>query len=363
MSEGINKLGAVCRKSGDKIEIYGGSVDGYTAERQIAEQMRSSVFFISPLLALCGKAKLYFPGGCKIGSRPIDLHIDGLRALDVKVEVYDEYLTADASNARAGTYYLRYPSVGATENLIIFACSLRGKTVIYNAAREPEVEDLCSLLNAMGGDVKGGGTSVIEIHGGRPLKGVDYTPIPDRITAGTFATATLLCGGDVSISGKLRDFLTNYFAKIKNKYCNIDLKDDIIHICSDGKVETDDFVATGAYPDFATDLQPLMAVLMANSRKRSVLVENVFEDRFRYLEELRKGGCVFTGFGRAVMFEGGGLHSADYVCPDLRAGAALFVASLCSAGRSTLTDEARYIDRGYDDLCGCFKKLGANVKE
>ena len=232
--------------------------------------------------------------------------------------------------------------------------------MIYNAAREPEVVDLCDFINKMGGNVKGQGSDVLEIVGVDRLRGVDYAPIGDRISAGTYAAGTLLCGGELELRGKFGNNLTNFFGKISDTYCNIIQNDDIIRIYADGRVRVSDYVSTGAYPEFATDLQPIMGVLMANGMGDHLLVENVFEDRFGYLDELKKAGCYFRLFGRAALITGGRLDPCDYVCPDLRAGAALMLAALASNGVSTLSDPG-FIDRGYEDLRGGFNSLGADI--
>lgn len=317
---------------------------------------------LGPLVARFKQAKVAYPGGCNIGTRPIDLHIKGLEALNVKIIERHGYIYCNGENMKCGEVHLDFPSVGATENIIMASVLLDGTTKIYNAAKEPEIEDLQNFINAMGGCVRGAGTSTIEIEGVKKLNSVCYTPISDRIIAGTYLIACACAGGKVELNNTFCGFNTALISKLKQSGCNIKTKSDNIIIEVGLRPKSISKIETMPYPGFPTDLQSQMLTLQTLSRGTSVIVENLFETRFKIYTELKKMGANIIVKDRMAFVSGvENLYGASVTAPDLRSGAGLVIAGMCAKGYTTIND-IYHIDRGYLNIENDFNALGADIK-
>lgn len=332
-------------------------------DSSLAKSMRSSLFLLGSTLSRFKTTTISMPGGCKIGKRPIDIHIKSLKKLNVKVQETGELVHFDATNARAARVRLRLPSVGATENLVQFACKLKGKTTILNPAREPEVVDLCNFLNLMGAKIVGAGTKKITIYGVKNLYGAQYTPMGDRIVAGTVLIAVALLGGKVVIKNTIAKQNQKLIEILALMGCKIEIKNDIISASRQNRLTFNGKISTGYYPKFPTDLQSLFLALATNINGQTFVKENVFENRFLIVNQLKKlGANIKVKNARLVKVQGvKSLHGAELVAQDLRGGAALVLAALASKGKSTIKN-AHFIDRGYAHLEDMLSCLGANIK-
>ena len=332
------------------------------APYELVRKMRASFLVMGPLLARKGEAKISMPGGCAIGARPIDLHLKAFEALGAKIEITEDYVYAHASEGLQGTQiYLDFPSVGATENVIMAASMAKGKTVIENAAEEPEIVDLATFLNAMGANIRGAGTNVIRIEGVESLHGAIHTVIPDRIEAGTYLIAAAMAGGDVFVENALPEHLKPVVAKLKEAGVTVEEDIDGIRVISTGKGLKAVDIKTLPYPGFPTDMQAQFMAFTTIAEGTSTVTETVFENRFMHVAELRKMGAHIDIDNRQAIVEGmQSLHGAVVNATDLRAGAALVCAGLAAEG-TTEVGRLHHIDRGYDDLVGKLKRLGADI--
>lgn len=315
----------------------------------LAKRLRGSLLFLGPLVARCGEARVPLPGGCSIGSRPLDLHMKALRELGAEVTIEHGHIVAKGHNLIGTEVYLDFPSVGATENLMMAATAAKGTTVIYNAAKEPEVVDLANLLNAMGARVVGAGTDTIKIEGRRDLHGVEYTIIPDRIEAGTYLLAGLAGGGVVTVENVIPTHLEALLAKLEE--AGVQLRDDGDSITArlQGRPKALQ-VKTLPYPGFPTDLQPQLMAFLLLAEGTSVISERIFEDRFSHVSELKRlGGRAETDRRTAVIEGTASLTGASVTAMDLRMGAALIVAGAAAEGE-TIIDGVKHIVRGYEQL-------------
>ena len=327
----------------------------------LAKELRSSVFLMGPMLSRMKKAKISYPGGCEIGMRPIDIHLAGLRELGITIDEESGYLDCDASGAHSAQILLDLPSVGATENLIMASVFTKGVTVLRNCAKEPEIADLQNFLNAMGARVSGAGSSMIIIEGVEKLHGVTYTPIPDRIIAGTYMIAAAMCGGNITLEGVIPEHISSLIAKLSKTTCKIVCKNDKITIRSKGRLKSLERIDTMYYPGFPTDLQTQIMALQTISRGTSVIAENIFETRFKTVPQLIKMGADITVRDRTAVVRGvPGLHGAQVSATDLRGGASLVLAGLAAEGRTEVR-EIYHIDRGYEDMAPILSGLGANI--
>lgn len=328
-----------------------------------SKKMRASILVTGPLLARAGQAIVAEPGGCVIGKRPIDLHLMGFQALGAKVErLNKEYIRIKANRLRGNKINLPFPSVGATENLMMAACLARGKTIISNAAREPEIIDLANFLITIGARILGAGTSIIEISGVKKLRAAEYKIIPDRIEAGTFIIAAAMAKGKVQIKDVIPEHLTTVAQVIERIGVNISVKRDQNVIIAKG---TDRYratnVTTGPYFGFPTDLQPLLASLLSTSNGVSRITDTVFPQRFSYVNELRRMGADITVLGNSAIVNGvEKLHGTEVLATDLRGGAALILAGLAAEGTTTVNGMS-HVDRGYEKIDEKLRKLGASV--
>lgn len=358
----LQKLGVKINNDDKDIIIDSSNLNNVNLDCKLTKAMRSSIFLLGSLLHRFGTIMINTPGGCKIGARPIDIHVDAFKKLGVKVVCMGDCLFFDASKARAGKIHLKLPSVGATENIVQFACLLRGKTQIFNAAKEPEVVDLCNFLSLMGAKILGAGTNKITIYGVDRLHGVEYSPIGDRIVAGTLMVAVALTGGKLALKNVNAHQNEKLIDILRRMGCQINIKHGIIKISNSNRLSSID-VSTGYYPDFPTDLQSMLLVLMCLADGESRLRENVFENRFLIKDELIKMGAKIQQIdNRNVLVEGQSeLTGCTVRAKDLRGGASLVLAGLVAQGETRVAD-IHYIDRGYDHLENVLSSLGADIK-
>ncbi|MBM4262249.1 MAG: UDP-N-acetylglucosamine 1-carboxyvinyltransferase [Deltaproteobacteria bacterium] len=345
--------------SGD-LTIQAGRITNFEASYDLVKTMRASFLVIGPLVARFGEARVSTPGGCAIGARPIDIHLKGLEALGASIEQSHGYIEARATKLRGAKIYLDFPSVGATENLMMAAALAEGITVIENAAKEPEIEDLAAALNAMGANVDGAGSDIIIIEGVERLHGVTHRVIPDRIEAGSFVIAAALTGGDVLVKGARPGHLDSFLIKLKEAGVMLETEADGIRVKTNGKIKSVD-VKTLPYPGFATDLQAQMMVLMAVANGVSVITETIFENRFMHAQELdRMGAQIKLEGNRAVVRGVRELSGAPVMASDLRASVALVLAGLVASG-TTEVSRVYHLDRGYERIEQKLSNLGAQI--
>ena len=348
------------REGADELTLQADSIDNFEAPYDLVKTMRASFLVIGPLVARFGRARVSTPGGCAIGARPIDLHLKGLEALGATIEQTHGYVEARAVKLRGAKIYLDVPSVGATENLMMAATLAEGTTVIENAAKEPEIDDLAKALNAMGGQVHGAGTDVITIDGVSALHGVSHRIIPDRIEAGSFVIAAALSGGEVYVQGARADHLEAFLIKLREAGVAWTSDDGGIHVRGRGRIKSVD-VKTQPYPGFPTDLQAQMMVLMAVADGVSVITETIFENRFMHVPELdRMGADIKLEGNRAVVRGVKALSGAPVMASDLRASVALVLAGLVASG-STEVARVYHLDRGYEQIEKKLSQLGAQI--
>ena len=358
----LGGLGCKCTFDNMAITIDSSTLDSAEIENNTAKKIRSSVFLLGAMLSRCKRAKIAYPGGCNIGLRPIDIHIDGLRKLGVEIIETQDALECDATHAHSGYVKLKIPSVGATENLIMASVFLQGKTVIDNCAKEPEIVDLQNMLVAMGAKVSGVEDGRAVIEGVECLHGVDYTVLPDRIVAGTYLIATAMCKGEITLDNVRWQHLEALTSKLANNSCKITYEDDKITLYCDSVLSNLPSISTGYYPDFPTDLQSQYLAMMTVGRGRGEIVENLFEDRFKVASQLRLMGAHVDIQGNRAIVDGvSSLNGATVKACDLRGGAALVLAGLVARG-TTIVEDIYHIDRGYEDMATILTSLGADIK-
>ena len=357
----LRALGAKVEFSGSVMRVDPTTVDSYAPPARLAQKMRASYYLAPVLLGLFGCAEVPMPGGCDIGARPIDQTIKGMTALGADVRVERGVLYVSTMGLSGSEVYLDMPSVGATVNTMLTAVSARGNTIIYNGAKEPHIVDLANFLNSMGARIKGAGTDVIRVMGGRPLHGSNYAVIPDQIETGTLMIAAAATGGDVVITGAIPTHMEALSAKLLEMGVYVGEDDDRIHIRSDGNLRAVN-IKTQVYPGFPTDLQQPMAALLCTANGSSTITETIFENRFRYLEELKRMGADIRVFGRTAVVDGiDRLIAAPVTATDLRAGASMIVAGLMAEGITDIYG-VNYILRGYDGIDRKLRSLGAKVE-
>ncbi len=339
--------------------VRSASVTGWEMPGTLSKLIRSSIFMMGSILGRFRKAVVTYPGGCEIGQRPIDLHLKGLRALGVTIREEHGMVYCDGSRMQGGEVHLDFPSVGATENVMMAAVLIPGRTVIHNAAREPEIEDLQNMINAMGGRVSGAGTQVLCIEGVRKLSGVCYRPIPDRIVAGTMMCAAAVTGGEVLLTQTRPGDMIAVIDKMRQAGCAVDVSGDQIGI-SARRLKAFR-LSTQPHPGFPTDMQAQMMSMACVARGTSVIVENVFESRFAHATQLRYMGADVLVDGRTAVVRGGKLTGARVTARDLRGGAALVLAGLAAQG-ITEVENVSLVDRGYCELDRMLACLGAKIQ-
>jgi len=360
MIEVLEHLGCEVVRQNEGILINAGELESCEVDEALMRQMRASNLILGPLLARHGRVKISRPGGCAIGSRPMDQHIKGLQLLGVKVKEKHGYIEAWTDHLRGADVYLDVPSVGATENIMMAAVLAKGTTVIRNAAREPEIVDLQNFLNKMGAKVRGAGMDVLRIDGVDALHSAEHTVIPDRIEAGTHMIAAVMTEGDVVIENVVPEHLEPVIAKLRQAGAAVTLLDDSIRVQQRGKIRGMD-LKTMPYPGFPTDMQPQFMAMLSCVEGTSILTETIFENRFQHVDELRRMGAQITVEGRTAIIRGvETLEGAFVEATDLRAGAALFLAAL-AAEEATVLEKIDYIDRGYEKLEEKYCRLGAKL--
>lgn len=358
----LQALGCRAAWQGDNLAVDTSRMSGCAIPDALMREMRSSAIFLGAILARCGQAELSYPGGCELGPRPIDLHISGLRALGAEIDDTGGTLHCKAQKLTGREIVLGFPSVGATENLMLAACGAEGVTVLSNAAREPEIEDLQNFLNTCGGEVTGGGTSTVMIRGGRPLHGGTYTVIPDRIAAATYLCAAVSAGGDIFLRGAREAHLSTVTAALREAGCAITADSSGIACRCGGRLNAPRPIRTAPYPGFPTDAQAIVMAALLRCRGAAVFEENLFSSRYRHVDELARMGADIRTSGRvAVVLGVERLHGAAVRSTDLRGGAALCVAALTAEGETVVSDIA-HIDRGYQSLEQDLTALGAEIK-
>ncbi|HOM02820.1 MAG TPA: UDP-N-acetylglucosamine 1-carboxyvinyltransferase [Acetivibrio sp.] len=333
-----------------------------TAPYELVNKMRASILVMGPLLARTGIAKISLPGGCAIGTRPVDLHLKGFAAMGAEIEQGHGYIEARVNGRLKGSkIYLDFPSVGATENIMMAAVLAEGQTIIENAAIEPEIVDLATYLTAMGADIKGAGTDTIKINGVHRLRGTNHAVIPDRIEAGTFMVAAAVTGGDVIIENIVPDHVKPITAKLREAGVEVSEELSSIHVKAGDAIKPFD-IKTHPYPGFPTDMQAQMTSLMTKADGTSMVIETIFENRFMHLAELKRMGANVKIEGRSAIIEGNSrLTGAKVRATDLRAGAALVLAGLVAEGVTEVT-EIEHIERGYVRIHEKLNSLGANIQ-
>ena len=362
MLEILSRLGASIKREGKDVIIDARSVSSYEVPKVLAHQVRSSIFLLGPIIGRLHKARVSYPGGCDIGLRPIDLHLKGLRALNVDIQEKYGEINCECDKLIGNDIHLDYPSVGATENIMMAGVYAKGVTRIYNPAKEPEIVDLQNFINSMGGKVKGAGSDVIEIEGVESLSSCVYTPMPDRIIAGTYLLATAAAKGDVTIKNVVPCHIYSLTSKLKEAGFEITQKDDNIRLVSRGRYQSFGKIDTMPYPGFPTDLQPQALVLQTVSKGICVITENLFETRLKHVPELIKMGANIKVKDRTAIVTGvENLYAAEVSATDLRAGASLTIAGLVARGQTIITD-VHNIDRGYENLEVALSSLGADIK-
>lgn len=344
------------------LKIDSREITSCEAPYELVRSMRASFLVMGPLLARKGYARISQPGGCAIGTRPIDLHLKGFEALGVKIEQGHGYIEASAPDGMTGAnIYLDFPSVGATENIMMAAAMANGTTVLENPAEEPEIVDLANYLNQMGARVRGAGTNVITIEGVSELHGVQHSVIPDRIEAGTYMIAAAMTGGDVIIENVLPEHQKPLIAKLREAGAMVEEDIDRIHVAGSGRLKAVD-IKTLPYPGFPTDMQAQMMAMLSVAEGRSKITETVFENRFMHVVELNRMGANITTEGRSAVITGPAhLTGCTVRATDLRAGAAMILAGLVAEGATEICD-IYHIDRGYEEIAAKLTRLGADIK-
>ena len=360
MSKILETLGCKIKKSNGKIIIDSKNIDNYEIPENLMREMRSSVIIVGALLARKKKVIFTYPGGCDIGSRPIDLHIKSFEKLGVHVKEEFGYIMCEADEIVGNDIHLDFPSVGATENIMMASCMAKGITTIHNAAMEPEIVDLQNALNSMGAKIQGAGTNNIIIKGVEKLKDLSYNIIPDRIEAGTLLCAVAITGGNIKLQKVIPEHIKTLLNKLEEMGCEIKVDKNEVTLKAPKKLKAMD-IKTLPYPGFPTDLQSILGVTLTVAKGTSVIVENIFENRYKYLSELTKMGAKSTIEGRTAVIKGvRRLNKANVRATDLRGGAAMVIAGLNAKGR-TCIDNIEYILRGYEKLDVKLKSLGANI--
>lgn len=343
------------------IEVDTTHIHSVTVPNALSRQMRGSYYFLGALLARFGRATVAMPGGCDLGPRPIDQHLKAFTTLGARVSVEYGMISLESDHLRGEEVFFDSVSVGATINAMLSAVMAEGLTVLENVAKEPHVVDVANFLNMMGADVRGAGTDVIKIRGAKKMHGCTYAIIPDQIEAGTYMVAAAVTGGNVLVRNVIPKHLEPITTKLEKAGVSVIEYDDAVRVYRTGSIEPLN-IKTMPHPGFPTDMQPLMSVLLCLAKGTAIVTESIFENRFRYVDELSRMGANIQVDGRVAVIEGvHELRAAPLRAPDLRAGAALVVAALAAKGVSEI-EEIAHIERGYEDIVGKLQRLGADIK-
>ncbi|HEY7763135.1 MAG TPA: UDP-N-acetylglucosamine 1-carboxyvinyltransferase [Actinomycetota bacterium] len=361
MGEVLDRLGAGVAWREDSVTIDATELTAVEAPYELVRRMRASTAVLGSLLARAGRARVAVPGGDEIGSRPIDLHVQGLRKMGAEVDSEHGFLVAETSGLRGAAITLDYPSVGATENLMMAAVRARGTTVIDNAAREPEIADLASFLSAMGAHIDGAGTNTIEVEGVDALVPTEHAAIPDRIETGTWSAVAVATRGDVTLVDARPDHLDLFLQKLADAGAEVVMTEQGLRVSQADRARAIDFV-TLPYPGVATDFQPILMAMLATADGTSIATENVFESRFLYVDELRRMGADIRTEGHHAVIRGvERLSAAPVRALDIRAGAAMTIAALVAEGVTEIS-ELHHLDRGYERFADKLRALGVDVR-
>lgn len=361
--QAIASIGAVVvRINRNAVKINGKNIHSHCIDDGFIRKIRASYYLLGALLGKYNEAEVALPGGCNIGSRPIDQHLKGFRALGAKVDIKNSMIIAKAEHLKARHIYLDVVSVGATINIMMAAAMAEGRTILENSAKEPHIVDVANFLNSMGADIKGAGTDVIRIQGVKKLHGTEYTIIPDQIEAGTFMCAAVATQGDVTVKHVIPKHLESISAKLIEMGAEIEELDDAVRVVASKRLQPTN-IKTLPYPGFPTDMQPQAAIALALADGTSIITESIFENRFRYVDELSRMGARIKVEGNTAIIIGIPKYKGAHMnAPDLRAGAALVIAALAADGISTV-DSIGYIQRGYEDFEGKLRSLGACIEK
>ena len=360
--EVLENLGCSVIRHGNILEVDSSGMSSFTIPDSLMRKMRSSIIFLGAIIARCGQARVSMPGGCEIGQRPIDLHLKALRALGIEITESHGYINCKADKITGADIHLDFPSVGATENILLAACMADGVTTLENAAREPEIVDLQNFLNRMGAKISGGGGSVIRIEGVTRLYGVEHTIMPDRIVAGTYLVCAAASRGQMVLNGAVCSHMSAILNLLSDMGCKIYREKSRIALRCDRRPLAAACVKTMPYPGFPTDIQSPFMALATLAEGTSVFIENIFENRFQHVDELIRMGADIRIDGRcAVVIGTGTLTGAHVVAKELRGGAALVAAALAADG-TTVIDNVKFIDRGYDHIEKQLALCGASIK-
>ncbi|MGN0624038.1 MAG: UDP-N-acetylglucosamine 1-carboxyvinyltransferase [Oscillospiraceae bacterium] len=356
-------LGCRCVSKGNTITVNCRSISGTCVPDELMREMRSSIVFLGAALGRLGECSLSFPGGCELGPRPIDMHICALRQMGVTIKEEHGVLKCMCPRGLKGARItLSFPSVGATENVMLAACLARGDTVIYNAAREPEITDLANFLCACGARISGQGSSVIYITGVKELHGCEYSVMPDRIAACTLMGAAAVTNGEISLINARSQDIASVIPVFEQMGCTVYPYDDRIYLCAKKPLKAVKTIRTMPYPGFPTDAQAIVMAALTKAQGTSVIVENIFENRYRHVDELVRMGADIKAEGKVAVVEGvKRLYGANVRATDLRGGAALVVAALAAEGETVLTN-VRLIDRGYEEIEKQLSGVGADIR-
>ena len=356
----LTRLGCKIKKNGNKVTIDSSKINKYEIDEKLMREMRSSVIIVGALISRFKEATFSYPGGCEIGARPIDLHINGFKKLGINIDENTGYIVCKCDRIIATEIQLDFPSVGATENLILASVFAEGETIIRNAAMEPEIEDLQNFLNRMGAKVSGAGSNIVKIQGVKKLKDISYNIMPDRIETGTFLCFTAITGGEIELNNINIEHVIPVVSKLEETGCKIFKEKNRIALKAPKRLKAVD-IQTLPYPGFPTDMQSVFASMLTIAKGTSIIVENIFENRYKYTQELNKMGAKITVEGKSAIIRGTRkLYGADVKATDLRGGAALVLAGLIAKGK-TQVDDIEYILRGYEKLDYKLQNLGANI--
>ena len=360
MFEIIKDIGGEVTRKKNKIIIDTRKIHTYKISDELMRKMRSSVILAGAIMGKYHKARFSYPGGCEIGSRPIDLHLKGFEKLGINIkEEYGEII-CNTEKIIGAQIHLDFPSVGATENIILSACLAEGTTILTNAAKEPEIEDMAKFLNKAGAKIKGAGTDRVEITGVKKLAEISYNIMPDRIEAGTYLVAGAITGGKIKITNVNPKHIEPILDKLEEANCTLDVGKNYVLINAHKKIKAVD-IKTMPYPGFPTDMQSIFGALLTTAKGTSIITENIFENRYKYIQELNRMGAKIKVEGRTAVIKGTRrIQGANVVASDLRGGAALVIEALVAKG-ITQVDNVHYILRGYENIEDKLRKLGSNI--